>query len=107
LSHPPRPHPPPRPTLSPSTTLFRSKLRPDLPLINLSQAAPAGPPPESLRRHLAEAMLEDSSAHLYGPVLGNAALREAIARRWSRSEEHTSELQSREKIVCRLLLEKK
>src|SRR5690606_40849551 len=28
-------------------------------------------------------------------------------RRWSRSEEHASELQSRENIVCRLLLEKK
>src|SRR5215475_8064433 len=28
-------------------------------------------------------------------------------RRWSRSEEHTSELQSRENLVCRLLLEKK
>src|SRR5690606_39526951 len=28
-------------------------------------------------------------------------------RRWRRSEEHTSELQSREKLVCRLLLEKK
>src|SRR5947209_10436745 len=32
----------------------------------------------------------------------------AIARRWqSRSEEHTSELQSRQYLVCRLLLEKK
>src|SRR5215203_2873304 len=28
-------------------------------------------------------------------------------RRWSRSEEHTSELQSRQYLVCRLLLEKK
>src|SRR6266496_6780945 len=28
-------------------------------------------------------------------------------RRWSRSEEHTSELQSRRDLVCRLLLEKK
>src|SRR5690606_35296819 len=28
-------------------------------------------------------------------------------RRWQRSEEHTSELQSRENLVCRLLLEKK
>src|SRR5690606_38544114 len=28
-------------------------------------------------------------------------------RMWRRSEEHTSELQSREKLVCRLLLEKK
>src|SRR2546421_8939335 len=30
-----------------------------------------------------------------------------IRRRWRRSEEHTSELQSRSDIVCRLLLEKK
>src|SRR5437870_11274453 len=31
----------------------------------------------------------------------------ARPRRWSRSEEHTSELQSRGHLVCRLLLEKK
>src|SRR5690606_40102527 len=31
----------------------------------------------------------------------------ANGRRWVRSEEHTSELQSRENLVCRLLLEKK
>src|SRR5690606_40138843 len=31
----------------------------------------------------------------------------ACVKAWSRSEEHTSELQSRENIVCRLLLEKK
>src|SRR5690606_41303927 len=31
----------------------------------------------------------------------------APTRRWVRSEEHTSELQSRENLVCRLLLEKK
>lgn len=54
-----------------------------LPLIDLSQAAPAGPPPESLRRHLAQAVLEEPAAHLYGPVLGNPALRDAIAERWS------------------------
>src|SRR5690606_41222490 len=30
-----------------------------------------------------------------------------ISRSWLRSEEHTSELQSRENLVCRLLLEKK
>src|SRR5690606_40516414 len=33
--------------------------------------------------------------------------RDARARRSTRSEEHTSELQSRENLVCRLLLEKK
>ncbi len=54
-----------------------------LPLINLSQAAPAGPPPAVLRRRLAEAM-EEPATHLYGPVLGNAPLRAAIARGWSR-----------------------
>src|SRR5690606_41447234 len=31
----------------------------------------------------------------------------ASAWQWTRSEEHTSELQSRENLVCRLLLEKK
>src|SRR5690606_25682551 len=36
-----------------------------------------------------------------------AASRRAQTRRPRRSEEHTSELQSREKLVCRLLLEKK
>src|SRR5436309_11222597 len=34
-------------------------------------------------------------------------LRRAVAQRSGRSEEHTSELQSRENLVCRLLLEKK
>src|SRR5690606_40964832 len=33
--------------------------------------------------------------------------RERAALAWTRSEEHTSELQSRENLVCRLLLEKK
>src|SRR5690606_41071083 len=41
----------------------------------------------------------------------NSALRDAVIGRYAglprRSEEHTSELQSRENLVCRLLLEKK
>src|SRR5690606_6984676 len=36
-----------------------------------------------------------------------ARIREIVAERTARSEEHTSELQSRENLVCRLLLEKK
>src|SRR5690606_41948112 len=39
--------------------------------------------------------------------LGRAASHPAVARGLERSEEHTSELQSRENLVCRLLLEKK
>ncbi len=56
---------------------------PARPLINLSQAAPVDPPPEALRRAIAEAALDDPQAHLYGPVLGLPALRAEIAAQWS------------------------
>src|SRR5436309_12239211 len=40
--------------------------------------------------------------------IGSRTAAQAAAARWrARSEEHTSELQSRENLVCRLLLEKK
>jgi len=52
---------------------------PDRPLINVSQAAPVEPPPEALRKTIAEAALTDDAAHLYGPVLGLPALREEVA----------------------------
>jgi aspartate/methionine/tyrosine aminotransferase len=52
----------------------------DRPLINLSQAAPVEPPPEPLRHAMAAALLEPAT-HLYGPVLGLPALREALAAR--------------------------
>jgi len=55
----------------------------DRPLINLSQAAPVAPPPEPLRRAMAEAALHDPAAHLYGPVLGRPDLRAEVAARWS------------------------
>lgn len=56
---------------------------PERPLINVSQAAPAEPPPEALRQAIAEAALNTTQAHLYGPVLGLPALREDVAARWS------------------------
>ena len=56
---------------------------PDRPLINVSQAAPLEPPPEGLRRAIAQAALELPQAHLYGPVLGNPDLREAVAAEWT------------------------
>lgn len=55
------------------------------PLINVSQAAPVEPPPEGLRQALAEAAMNNPQAHLYGPVLGMSALREAVAERWARN----------------------
>src|SRR5215211_9525911 len=68
---------PPRSTLFPYTTLFRSVADP-------VEAVAAGPGP------LADAFQVDAAA-----VVGH------------RSEEHTSELQSHSDLVCRLLLEKK
>src|SRR5690349_22351672 len=71
---------PPRSTLFPYTTLFRSR-------------DPPGPPGGSLRP---------------SPRSGRAfPWSRSRSARPARSEEHTSELQSRRDLVCRLLLEKK
>ena len=50
-----------------------------MPLLNLSQAAPSEPPPEGLRQALADAALTQVDAHLYGAVLGRDELRAALA----------------------------
>ncbi|WP_109564809.1 aminotransferase [Jannaschia seohaensis] len=55
----------------------------DRPLLNLSQAAPADPPPEPLRQAMAEIVLSDPATHLYGPVLGLPELRAKVAADWS------------------------
>ncbi len=55
----------------------------DLPLINVSQAAPFDPPPAPLREALADAVLNDAGSHLYGAVLGIEPLRAEVASQWS------------------------
>src|SRR5947208_11234403 len=72
---------PPRSTLFPYTTLFRS--------------------PRAWRRPCA------SSARWYGCSRSRGLPNEVVALGDVRSEEHTSELQSPDHLVCRLLLEKK
>ncbi len=52
---------------------------PDRPLINVSQAAPVDPPPQALRAAIAELVLTNDEAHLYGPVLGLPELRAELA----------------------------
>src|SRR2546430_4536114 len=69
---------PPRSTLFPYTTLFRS-----LPVVRTA------------------------SGHVHPKRRGRPNLARRIQHERPRSEEHTSELQSQSKIVCRLLLEKK
>src|SRR5690554_7349629 len=56
---------------------------------------------EDSRRDLAE------SSQLFADSLAPALEYAVVSGNWSRSEEHTSELQSRPHLVCRLLLEKK
>ncbi len=55
----------------------------DRPLLNVSQAAPVDPPPAPLREAMADIILNDPEAHLYGPVLGLPALRAEVAQQWT------------------------
>lgn len=55
----------------------------DRPLINVSQAAPVDPPSEPMLKAMADIVVTDPEAHLYGPVLGFDPLREEVAKRWS------------------------
>jgi len=57
----------------------------DRPLLNVSQAAPVDPPPAPLREAMAQIVLNDAEAHLYGPVLGLPALQAEVAMQWTAS----------------------
>src|SRR5204863_7195510 len=86
--------PPPRPTLFPYTTLFR--FTKSLPISHKLASAFA------LVILIAAAIM----TFVYATSAEVGSLTEANGR-IDRSEEHTSELQSRRGLVCRLLLEKK
>src|SRR2546430_13134058 len=82
---------PPRSTLFPYTTLFRSPRRLDVGAILLRRGA-------------------DLPCLTHAPTQGAEALAPfgiVLTQAHRRSEEHTSELQSQSNLVCRLLLEKK
>src|SRR2546429_6867410 len=95
---------PPRSTLFPYTTLFRSVTRART--LRIDVLAGAG----FARYRLRAPLLPRAGALTWrwrtGTPLRDAALRQRT-RDDARSEEHTSELQSRLHLVCRLLLEKK
>src|SRR3712207_7191412 len=97
---------PPRSTLFPYTTLFRSERVPS--------RRRGRPLPERLKsrdlmrdravaRTVATTATTSASAPPPATSVGHAGPGNSV----SRSEEHTSELQSRQYLVCRLLLEKK
>src|SRR3712207_6910641 len=86
---------PPRSTLFPYTTLFRSTWKP-----------PWCPARVEWRRNMGYShTMADHSAGIKDAIQPFVTTR--MAGRVLRSEEHTSELQSRQYLVCRLLLEKK
>ena len=73
-------------TIEPAVTeafrwLAEARFTKDKPLIAGSQAAPQQPPPEAMRRAMAEMLLTDPAAHFYNPNLGFPELREALAAR--------------------------
>src|SRR3712207_7316001 len=92
---------PPRSTLFPYTTLFRSTEDADVFRI--------APQPGHVRLHFGIKAVARVLAVVEGAVgEGHAGRRgPGLTGRLFRSEEHTSELQSRQYLVCRLLLEKK
>src|SRR3712207_7043914 len=92
---------PPRSTLFPYTTLFRSAERLGAPV---GAAAPTVDDMPNEQRHSDWRKLRDSQK---SPVIPGAVPASAAGLMDARSEEHTSELQSRQYLVCRLLLEKK
>src|SRR3712207_7080138 len=95
---------PPRSTLFPYTTLFRSTGP------SIGWSGPSVPSVNVSTKTVWRAWAVVTSVAMAG-LLGIADLRRGSAAgdggQQGRSEEHTSELQSRQYLVCRLLLEKK
>src|SRR2546422_1728888 len=87
---------PPRSTLFPYTTLFRSH-----------HLADGAPPVDLLARHRRTSSKPPATSRTSQPEPAIASRRRSASAKSFRSEEHTSELQSRLHLVCRLLLEKK
>src|SRR5207253_8521667 len=95
---------PPRPPPFPYTTLFRSPAAkgpggPGMPQAPMQPPQQQGPPPRAPNPPHDDRDREDGSPR------ANAGTYDRYLA--GRSEEHTSELQSRGHLVCRLLLEKK
>src|SRR2546430_12602290 len=89
---------PPRSTLFPYTTLFRSRSAGEGEHQDRLAAHPVGKPaPDRSEDELGQGERGEQGSHDRG----------AGAEATVRSEEHTSELQSQSNLVCRLLLEKK
>src|SRR2546427_6006763 len=90
---------PPRSTLFPYTTLFRS-------LDTLERTSLSGRHQDAARDGVGGFKLLQQTLDFRG-VLPLRVMLQHVRAKMNRSEEHTSELQSQSNLVCRLLLEKK
>src|SRR3712207_8030985 len=95
---------PPRSTLFPYTTLFRSRSAPTTRIAHQSPVDGEASAVKSNKPEIQPARPQPGSRRKHKALLG---LSRVSCVRVPRSEEHTSELQSRQYLVCRLLLEKK
>src|SRR3712207_7659483 len=93
---------PPRSTLFPYTTLFRS--RPEDRHVRDAELLQLRPSPTQACQRRLQGGLSLSD---HRTMLSECAKNGSSGAQGARSEEHTSELQSRQYLVCRLLLEKK
>src|SRR5204862_7171575 len=93
---------PPTTTLFPYTTLFRSLYR--ISIANFARSSTSAWLKQTRIRTSSRAERSRPAANVDCPPQLSVT---AQHRRYRRSEEHTSELQSRRDLVCRLLLEKK
>src|SRR3712207_7005625 len=92
---------PPRSTLFPYTTLFRS------PSARWANPAQKRLKPVSTFTGVCAPVTGSNTVARVKVWSGNVSVAESPMESQARSEEHTSELQSRQYLVCRLLLEKK
>src|SRR5690606_40906915 len=97
---------PPKSTLFPYTTLFRSGIkRSEVDGRFTFDACYRTRDPSNGKKVIEEIIMDGPNNGKSDRVLPGH--RNQLNGNWIRSEEHTSELQSRENLVCRLLLEKK
>src|SRR5438034_6299032 len=97
---------PPRSSLFPYTTLFRSREGGGEPFVALAPGSIWGTKRWPYYKELAQRLAERTAIVVVGGP-EDAALADEEVQPVERSEEHTSELQSHSDLVCRLLLEKK
>src|SRR3712207_8716871 len=90
---------PPRSTLFPYTTLFRSRIGTSRKTPNRIRKGQENPQPDRAARRRGRVLTRPRRAVATAELTASRSPR-------PRSEEHTSELQSRQYLVCRLLLEK-